>query len=966
MGTQNALKRAGDGKQSALKKLRTALSKAGITGPKAGAKNNSKKGGAKKNDERRARLRGIQSALNPYELQVNRRHLDVLGLKRRDDVVNVAQARQRAAEKRRQTLGRERALRGRRGGITDRRIGENDPTMDPEERMLRRFTAERQKRGGGAAADMYNLEGGGGSDVEEGIVSLTHFGRSLDEIDDFDDNDAAPLSDGDGDDDAGGRIDAAHVAAAHFGGPDDARDGGGPARKKTKAEVMEELIAKSKMHRQERRLERDQDEAARRELDDDFADVRALLFAGSKNAEKEGDHRHHRAPADDDAYDAHVRSLAFEKRARPQDRLRTEEEQARDEMLRLERAERHRVRRMQGLASDSEPEGDDDHDDDSPQYSSTKSAHHHHRRPEADDLGDDFGPAAAAGQQQSDAEARGGLAAFGAALEARIAGRAARADEEEEDEEEDDEEDEEEDEDDEDEDSSGEENVEVDGSDLDESADESTTTATAKGPAPKATNSGAAAAPAPANPSTDTDELPFTFPAPRDYDEWVALVGAYSPEQQVEAARRLRALYHIRLAPQNKDKLGALAVILVEHVAVLSAQQPPVTGAAIDGLVRHIGELAAADPDRFGEHCRQQVIAIHGRIAAGIRGAAGAEGLRASDLVLLRLFVGVFSASDRFHPVVTPLLVAAAQHLAQYTFATLADVAGGLVLVAIAHEAQRLSRRLMPEAVSFVLAVLAAAVARADAPGDWAGPFALDRRQRDAFAALRIAAGDRCSGADDDDDDQQPGIPWAWVAAAKPPPARLSGDEKYRVLRAALALCRRLADCYFALPAFVELFAPALPVLDRIAERLPQFKLHAAPRAVAAEVAALRTHLAAQLAQSRAARQPLRLQSHRPLAIAAVAPKFEANYSLDAHYDPDRARAETTKLRRQLARERRGAVRELRRDTQFLAKQRLDEQLDKDRQYAARMKKAWSVLEADQSEIKKLDRQRIRERKAKV
>jgi len=32
------------------------------------------------------------------------------------------------------------------GGILDRRFGENDPTMTPEERMLERFTKEKQVR----------------------------------------------------------------------------------------------------------------------------------------------------------------------------------------------------------------------------------------------------------------------------------------------------------------------------------------------------------------------------------------------------------------------------------------------------------------------------------------------------------------------------------------------------------------------------------------------------------------------------------------------------------------------------------------------------------------------------------------------------------------------------------------------------------------------------------------------------
>ena len=60
------------------------------------------------------------------------------------------------------------------GGIVDRRFGENDPTMTPEERMLERFTRERQRA---SKSDAFNLE-----DEDE----LTHYGQSLSKLDDFD------------------------------------------------------------------------------------------------------------------------------------------------------------------------------------------------------------------------------------------------------------------------------------------------------------------------------------------------------------------------------------------------------------------------------------------------------------------------------------------------------------------------------------------------------------------------------------------------------------------------------------------------------------------------------------------------------------------------------------------------------------------------------------------------------------
>jgi nucleolar protein 14 len=64
--------------------------------------------------------------------------------------------------------------KNRSGGIVDRRFGESDSTLTPEERMLERFTKERQR---GVKGVDFNLD-----DDNE----LTHYGQSLSAFDDFD------------------------------------------------------------------------------------------------------------------------------------------------------------------------------------------------------------------------------------------------------------------------------------------------------------------------------------------------------------------------------------------------------------------------------------------------------------------------------------------------------------------------------------------------------------------------------------------------------------------------------------------------------------------------------------------------------------------------------------------------------------------------------------------------------------
>lgn len=93
-------------------------------------------------------------------------------------------------------------------------------------------------------------------------------------------------------------------------------------------------------------------------------------------------------------------------------------------------------------------------------------------------------------------------------------------------------------------------------------------------------------------------------------------------------------------------------------------------------------------------------------------------------------------------------------------------------------------------------------------------------------------------------------------------------------------------------------------------------------------------------------------------------PKFEqssSNYLKNR--DPDHERNEAAKLRRQYKQERKGAIRELRKDARFLAAEQQKQQKDKDRQYNDRMKRVFGSLESERAEEKAMDREKMKEKK---
>lgn len=139
--------------------------------------------GAEKDEmaERREKLSKIASsaAFNPFEERVTKPKNAVLGRKIKGAIGRPGVAKLGGLQERQERLLPEYLARHKSGSFVDRRFGEDGSSgLTIEEKMLERFTKERQSRVG--KASLYNLDDG----EEEG---LTHYGKSLNDLDDYDD-----------------------------------------------------------------------------------------------------------------------------------------------------------------------------------------------------------------------------------------------------------------------------------------------------------------------------------------------------------------------------------------------------------------------------------------------------------------------------------------------------------------------------------------------------------------------------------------------------------------------------------------------------------------------------------------------------------------------------------------------------------------------------------------------------------
>jgi nucleolar protein 14 len=292
---------------------------------------------------------------------------------------------------------------------------------------------------------------------------------------------------------------------------------------------MAEVMAKSKSYKAERQHQNDLDADLRDALDDEMGDLRALLQEGP--SEPANFRRQPVSDKEDAEYAQFVKSLAFEARAKPKDRTKTEDELAIEEKERLEKAEAKRLRRMRGEESEDED-------------SRGKKRKIDDRR-EGDDLGDDF-----IDEDEEDLLGPGltreGLEDMGAA-KAKALEDAEEEDEEgsEDGEEEDDEDEEEDGEDSEEEEDESDDAETSDMEDLDEDPDVDSED---EGEVELVTKRKRKS-------TAKTTEIPYTFICPSSIDELEDIMEPLDDSAIPTVVQRIRAIHHPSLAQGNKEKL---------------------------------------------------------------------------------------------------------------------------------------------------------------------------------------------------------------------------------------------------------------------------------------------------------------------------------------------------------------------------------------------------------------------------
>ncbi|KAK0269221.1 nucleolar complex protein 14 [Friedmanniomyces endolithicus] len=839
---------------SQLKALKTRLREKGITAPSKTKTQRKSDGNHVNPKDRHTALQQIRDDFNPFEL----RHVSTRPAKfPSTSIYNSAGSGKYAKvlhrpgvsksageDMRRQYLLPEMRRRNKTGGLVDRRIGEGDEGMTAEQRAVMRFTKEKEGRRGG----VFDLEG---SDDEGGMMGLTHGGRAIDELE-VDDMKGSGKGSESEDEDAGFLVKKRRREDEEEDDVEEAGEGQ-PDVKKSKKEVMQEVIAKSKLHKYERQKVKEDDEDLIDKLDAGMADLLPLLRsqqvpppppapieiqpgttaneAGMKidpERQKLLDGMD-RAQADKD-YEKRLRELAQDIRAKPSERTKTAEERAKEEAERLKELEERRSKRMIGeeLSEDEEEE---------------------RRRAVDDEHAEDIAVDALGNEEVGDDAEEFGLASAGVESIQKTREEVQHVDEDE--------------------------------FDFDADLVASASEAELSDQESEADDMSAPGEVTEVNQEQDEEDefvkgflgganatpiadssnnpilngngaLAFTYPCPRSHAELLSIVEPLPVQQLPTVIQRIRALYHPSLSAANKEMMSDFSRALVDHLAYMAEHDQPLP--VIEQVIRHLHSLSRTYAIPIAEAFRTHLLAWHER-----PGGEPSKG----DLVILTAIGSIYPTSDHFHQIVTPATTLMGRWLAVNAPSPGAKTMDerrsrvGAFMVGLCVRWQALSKRLAPEAVRFTLRVLST------------------------------------------------------IAATTTSSAEVA--EHLENLTA-------MAELWKAKTAFIDIFEPFIPMLPNLGSA----------------AAAASQHLSTLLKSSRQTRYPLLLHNHRPQPLRTSNPKFEEGFNPDKHYDPDRERSDAAKLRKEVKREKKGAVRELRKDGAFVAREELREKRERDADFVKR------------------------------
>ncbi|KAM7363330.1 nucleolar protein 14 homolog l(3)07882 [Cochliomyia hominivorax] len=690
-------------------------------------------------------------------------------------------------------------------------------------------------------------------------------------------------------------LDAEFTEAAHFGGD--------AAAVKDRKNAIDEMIAEQKRRKIEIAKEKDELFDLTEKLDANYKDLMGLVGKMSKSEMKE------KAAPDD--YDRLAKELIFEPRGVVTDKLLSEEDLAKKEKERLEKLEHERMKRMRA-------DGEEEEETQKLQHRS------------ADDLDDGY-------FANGDDEEESTLAYT---MDGTLGGKQAEDENIDETEGSDNEEEEEGIQNEEDESAEGEssedEEEEDDLSDLkvtDSEDEDETNIAPSEEDNTKAKEKTENKKKNEKAVNIERTDLPFTIDMPKTLVEFTKLLNEYKLRDQPIIIERLIKCNHPKLEGVNREKVVKLFAFLLQilNEKFSDASQDDIRQhfQFLSSIMPHLYDLIHLNPEKMSNTLLD---VIKEKYAAYKKNSKHFPSLEV--LIFLKLVSNLYSTSDFRHPVVTPCYIFIQHILSKARVRSRQDIAMGLFLVTLSLEYGQISKRFLPAAFNYLLGIVFLSIPKRPVEIiKVLPPF-----QNQGLLSKLLAIPD--DSKDFLEINEEP------LRAEDLVTHTFSNDFKVRSLNQCLKLIR---DAATLVNANIGCNFMATRLLQML-ERLP---LEAYPSYVKDNYSKTKLALEALVNKSLTRLVP---PEKKPKALRLLEPRIETVYDDKRRPKLSAEKEEKVKLLAKIKRETKGAIREIRRDTEFIQKMRITQQLQSDKERHEKVKRIYAEAALQQGELNALDR----------
>ena len=452
-----------------------------------------------------------------------------------------------------------------------------------------------------------------------------------------------------------------------------------------------------------------------------------------------------------------------------------------------------------------------------------------------------------------------------------------------------------------------------------------------------------------------SSEIPYTFEVPETYETFETLLTKYTSDEVSIVLTRMRACNAPSLATENRRKIQTLLGLLLQRFETLCGNEElPV--ADLNVITKHISEIATQVPFYAATAAKARIEKMGKRLQKALRlGETGLPPPR--TILLLGLFADIFSSTDKQHAVTTPASLYIGNVLSHCAVRSTDDANYAVILCALASAYVVPAMRIFPEALNLLTALIHASGESEKCKQTWNEGLPTHLQEQCGGSWLRPLMVDAGVGKKSSSKTIEV-LSLAKLLSTRPrkksiTAADSSTQERVAMLRYAVSTLGNLIKPVQKVSCAPEMLQKVQIALNRLIRSLKTFGKENG--AVYNDILKMCEAMHDDIEKKKKSSVRLSLAWHTKSveAIKQFNPMYEEDgFQKGRDYDPNRERAENRKLKKELRKEARGTVRELRKDNQFMHHAREQEKAAEAEERDAKHKEVLSFLEKQESDFK--------------